>query len=239
MDTQNMKSQLELFRQGLSLGQVLTTGTDRYRIETAQQRLRNLVTGQFASLDKVLDADVQKRLMERQAILKDLASQFSVLLSKNVKDLTETQYQTLRQLAAIGHPYAKRHFQDARGRFNPRLKKGRAGIPTPGNAINYQGSGAEALRDSFQYEVVQKPGGLWAVLATSPLHYAGLLAEGTNVLIGRAYDAQAAALAQQQISGAVAEASARLEAIGEKMNLKAPEIDFQLGGATKAHDYKV
>lgn len=226
--------QFNLIRAGLFVGQEIAQGSARYRVENAAQRLRSLATGQFASPRAVLDAAVQVRLAQRDAILKDLASRLTVLLSASLKDLTGHQYATLRELAAMGHPYAKRHFRDARGRYNPRLRRGMAGLPSPPGAINAQ---TNFLASGFGMSLVQKPGGLWGVLCTNPALYAGYLAQGTGTMIGRSYDALAARAAQDGMAGEVAKATAKLEAIGEAVKgLRAPEIEFDLGGLRR--DYK-
>ncbi|MGI4787930.1 MAG: hypothetical protein ACRYFS_03665 [Janthinobacterium lividum] len=235
-----MATDIELVSQGLFLGQQIASGTDKFRLVQARGKLlafQDQATGRITSnAAQVLSADVQKRLRQRDAILKDLASHLVVLLASELKSLTGHQYATLSALAAMGHPYAKKKFRDARGRYNPRLKSGRAGLPSPPGAINTQSQGPANLTESFTFSTYLTPGGVYAVMVNNPLVYSGLLGPGTDTMIGRAYDSQAARLAQQEMTSDVKEAAAKLAALGESVpGLKAPEIDFNLGGVKRSY----
>lgn len=236
-------AQLDTVLRGLFLGQKIASGADSYRLVQARGKLlafQDLSTGRITgNAAQVLKDNVRKRLAQRDAILRDLASEMVLLLAKDLKQLTGTQYATLAQLAAMGHPYAKAHFRDARGRFNPsvaRSKRGRGGLPTGPGVINNQSLGPANLTESFTYSEALTPGGIYAVTVESSSPYAGFLAAGTDTMIGRAYDQQAARLAHQQISGKAREAAAKLEALGEAVpGLKAPEVDFKLGSLDRRY----
>lgn len=241
-----MADTLETILKGLTLGQKITSGADEYRLVQAKGKLlsfQSKATGQITSRQSdVLKDDVRRRLAQRDDILRGLASDMIDLLTQDLKALTSKQYATLKQLAADGHPYAKKRFQDAKSRFNAsvlkgRIRRGTSGIPTGPGVINAQGIGpAGVFSQSFTYSEALTPGGIYAVTVESSSAYAGFLAAGTGAMIGRAYDAQAAKLAQQQISGKVREAAAKLEALGEAVpGMKAPEVDFKLGSLDRRY----